>query len=87
MLARISEKLAIKGLSIENIRTELRQRTGVNEQQNRREFVVHVNCTTSSLDHKEQLSQLLADLNHVKEELALDVMDVRVQHARPPPPE
>jgi len=77
MLASIAEKLAEKGLSMEQVNTELRRSTrkgkpGV------RQFVINADCTTTDDSGPEGLNELMTELSHLKEELGLDVVDVRV---------
>jgi len=74
MLAIFSEALAERGLSIENITTDI-----VRGKDGRKEFHINADCViTSYLDHDE-LVAVVSDLNHLKEQLSLDVVDIRVQ--------
>ena len=73
MLASISERISSKGLSIENVVTELRMGKG-----GRRNFCVNVDCTSTSLADKENLHTLVQDLSTLKTELGLDILDIRV---------
>jgi hypothetical protein len=74
MLASISESLASKGLSIESIVTDVVVGKG-----GRHEFVVNADCiATSYMDH-DTLSAMVADLGSLKQQLDLDIVDVRVQ--------
>lgn len=78
MLASISEKICEKGMSIENITTEIRM--GKN---GRRDFVVKADCTSTDNvlalgDSREALQQMIDDLTELKPKLALDVLDIRV---------
>lgn len=73
MLANIAETLAYRGMSVEDITTELRQ--GKN---NRRDFVVNAELVTSEKMDQKQLDDLLAEFQQLKEELNLSVVDIRV---------
>jgi predicted amino acid-binding ACT domain protein len=80
MLASISEHLAQRGLSIENVTTEVQRGKG-----GRQDFVVNADCVvTSYMDH-EHLQAMLNDLHHLKKELGLDICDIRVQRLVPEP--
>ncbi len=73
MLASISEMISSKGLSIENVVTEMRMGKG-----GRRNFCVNIDCTSSSLSDKKNLTALVRDLSTLKAELGLDILDIRV---------
>lgn len=78
MLALISEKINEKGLSIENIETDLRM-----GKDGRRDFVVNADFTSPlALDH-DQLKAIVDDMTTLKDHLGLDVVDVRVHRAKP----
>jgi hypothetical protein len=62
-----------KGLSIENVVTEMRMGKG-----GRRNFCVNIDCTSSSLSDKANLHALVRDLSTLKAELGLDILDIRV---------
>lgn len=74
MLAAISEEVTAKGLSLENVTTELRL-----GQSGRREFVVTADCTSPASWDKSNLQDLVKDFTELKTELQLDIMDLRVQ--------
>jgi hypothetical protein len=74
MLAAISEALYKRGLSIENITTDVvRRKSGDFD------FIINADCTITSYLDAEELLALTRDLSHLKEELGLDVADIRVQ--------
>jgi hypothetical protein len=78
MLALISEKISEKGLSIENIETDLRL-----GKDGRRDFVVNADFTSPvALDH-DQLKAIVDDMTTLKDYLGLDIVDVRVHRAKP----
>jgi predicted amino acid-binding ACT domain protein len=74
ILADISESLAEKGLSIENIVTDVQ--VGKN---NRHEFVVSADCTASSYMDHDSLTAMVADIASLKQKLNMHTVDVRVQ--------
>lgn len=74
MLASIAEDLTNRGLTVENITTELRQ--GPN---GRRDFVVNTDVTTSENLASEDLQKVLQEMDNLKKTLKLDVLDIRVQ--------
>lgn len=73
MLASIAEHLHSKGLSIENIITELRQGPD-----GRRDFVVNTDVITTAEVDEEQLRGVLLEVENLKSVLDLDVLDIRV---------
>lgn len=78
MLALISEKISQKGLSIENMETDLRL-----GKDGRRDFVVNADFTSPvALDH-DQLKAIVDDMTTLKDYLGLDVVDVRVHRSKP----
>jgi len=79
MLASISETLNDKGLNIETVSTDLQLHGGRGDNRKRRDFVVEADCVAVRPLNDEHMEHLLKDLNHIKKELALDVVDVRVQ--------
>jgi hypothetical protein len=73
MLASISESLLEHGLSVENVTTELQ----IGKHQGT-DFVVQADCiSTKHMTHDELLS-LVGELSEMKQELGLDVVDIRV---------
>lgn len=74
MLAAIAKSISGKGMSVENITTELRQGP-----HGRRDFVVNTDVTTTQILEEEGLDVLLKDIQKLKEQLKLDVLDIRVQ--------
>ena len=78
MLAIFSEALAERGLSIENITTDIAL-----GKDGRREFHINADCVVTSYMDQDELYAVVSDLNHLKEKLNLDVVDVRVQRLAP----
>lgn len=73
MLAKVSTALADKGLSIENITTDVVvTKSGV------KEFQIKADAVLTTYMDDSHLDELTRDLSHLKEELQLDVVDVRV---------
>ena len=73
MLATISEAIAQRGFSIEDITTEIRRgRT------NKRDFVVTADVVATEKLDKEHLDSILAEFQSLKETLDLSVVDIRV---------
>ena len=72
MLAAIAEKVSQSQLSVENITTELRA-----NQYGRRDFVINCDCTAVHETTAEELEELYKDFLTLKEELKLDVLDIR----------
>lgn len=77
MLASIAEKVASKGMSIENIDTELRTRRTIDG--DCREFVVNAFVSSKHHDGQEDAVKLVNELGSLKDELNLDILDIRVQ--------
>lgn len=75
MIAALAEKLSNKDLSIEDIETELRMHN------NRREFVINAYVSSKNKADKENILALVENISTIKEELALDSMNIRVQAA------
>jgi ACT domain-containing protein len=74
MLAAISESLADKGLSIESIETDVQ--VGKNNGHN---FIVNADCIATSYMDQDSVQAMVTDLGSLKEQLDLDIVDVRVQ--------
>ena len=73
MLATISEAIAQRGFSIEDVTTEIRRgRT------NKRDFVVTADVVATEKLDKEHLDSILAEFQSLKEALDLSVVDIRV---------
>lgn len=72
MLAAIAEKVSQSQLSVENITTELRA-----NQHGKRDFVINCDCTAIHETTTEELEELCKDFLTLKEELKLDVLDIR----------
>lgn len=72
MLAAIAEKVSQSQLSVENITTELRTNTD-----GRRDFVINCDCTATHETSREELELLYKDFLALKDELHLDVLDIR----------
>jgi glycine cleavage system regulatory protein len=79
MLAAVSEALYKRGLNIENITTDVVRRGKTNES----DFIINADCTITSYMDAEELLALSRDLSHLKEELDLQVADIRVQRLQP----
>jgi len=75
MLADIAKSLASAGLSVENISTDL-QRRGKTGQI---DFVVTADCVTTTHMEKQELDDMVHDLESLRTTLELDVVDIRVQ--------
>jgi hypothetical protein len=73
ILAALSEKISEKGMSFENVTTELRMSKG-----GRREFVIDADCTAVNLLEKGSLNEVIGDISSLKDSLGLDIMDIRV---------
>ena len=73
MLASIAEKVASKGMSIEDISTELR--VGKN---GKREFIVQASVSSPNWSHREDLTACIEDLSTLKSDLNLSTFDIRV---------
>jgi hypothetical protein len=74
MLASITESLANHGLSLENVTTSVRhnKKSGC-------DFVVDADCTLTRHLDQDQIKAMVDDLNHLKQELDLSTVDIRVQ--------
>lgn len=79
MLAALSEKVSEKGMSFENVTTELRMSKG-----GRREFVIDADCTAVNLLEKGSLHEVIGDFSSLKDSLGLDIMDIRVHKVMNP---
>jgi glycine cleavage system regulatory protein len=76
MLAAVSDKIASKGMSFEDITTTLRvSRMG------QREFVIDALVSSPTLLEKENLDLCIEDLSSLKEDLELSHFDIRVHIA------
>lgn len=73
MLAMVAEKMASKGMSLENVTTSLR--VGNNGQ---REFVIDALVSSLNLADKENLDACIADISTLQEDLELSHFDIRV---------
>eukprot|EP00527_Entomoneis_sp_CCMP2396_P003509 CAMPEP_0198151686 /NCGR_PEP_ID=MMETSP1443-20131203/56617_1 /TAXON_ID=186043 /ORGANISM="Entomoneis sp., Strain CCMP2396" /LENGTH=435 /DNA_ID=CAMNT_0043817441 /DNA_START=119 /DNA_END=1422 /DNA_ORIENTATION=- len=83
MLASISETLVSKGLSIETVSTNLQLHSRKGDGRPRHDFVIEADCVATRPLDQEHLESLVEDLNHLKQELQLDSVDVRVQRRAP----
>mmetsp|Transcript_15097 Transcript_15097/g.23015 ORF Transcript_15097/g.23015 Transcript_15097/m.23015 type:complete len:423 (-) Transcript_15097:321-1589(-) len=77
ILASLSEAIAEKGMSIENVSTEIRM--GKN---GRRKFIIDMECTSSSQWDRDGISEATEDLSRLKDDLQLDVIDVRITNVQ-----
>ena len=73
MLALTAELIASRGMSIEDVTTEIRR--GKN---NRRDFVVTAEVVTTERMDQEHLDSLYAEFEELKKQLNLSVVDIRV---------
>ena len=73
MLASISESIRDHGLSVENVSTELQTSKvhGV-------DFVVQADCVATRFMTHDEILSLVGELGNLKQELGLDVVDIRV---------
>jgi cell division ATPase FtsA len=73
MLASISESLRDHGLSLDNVTTELQTSKvhGV-------DFVVQADCVSTKYMTQDEIMNLIHELSQMKQELGLDIIDVRV---------
>ena len=76
MLAEVAEKLASKGMSLEDVSTKLRM-----SKDGQREFVIDALASSKKLEDKENLDACIADISSLKEELNLTHFDMRVHTA------
>ena len=73
MLASIAEAIAERNMSIEDVTTEIRR--GKN---NGRDFVINAEVVTTEHMDQEHLDSLLAELQKIKEDMDLSIVDIRV---------
>jgi glycine cleavage system regulatory protein len=73
MLAEVAHQVSDANLSVENISTELQFNAS-----GRRDFVINCDCTATYKMDKEELNSLFQGFASLKEELDLDIVDVRV---------
>mmetsp|Transcript_23791 Transcript_23791/g.35996 ORF Transcript_23791/g.35996 Transcript_23791/m.35996 type:complete len:425 (+) Transcript_23791:288-1562(+) len=73
ILASLSEAINEKGMSIENVSTELRM--GKN---GRRNFVIDMECTTCREWDRDNIEETTEDFARLKKKLKLDIIDVRI---------
>ena len=76
MLAGIAEKISGKGMSLENVETQLRMHGG------RREFVVDAYVSSKKISDRDNLLEIIKDISTIKEDLGLDTLDIRVQSGK-----
>lgn len=76
MLAAVAEKIAGKDMSIENVETKLRMHG------DQREFVVDASVSSKKPSDRDNLVELIKDISQIKEDLGLDVLNIRVQGAQ-----
>jgi glycine cleavage system regulatory protein len=76
MLAAVAEKIASKGMSIEDITTELRV-----SGRGQREFVIDALVSSPTLLEKDNLDLCIEDFSSLKEDLELSHFDIRVHIA------
>jgi glycine cleavage system regulatory protein len=73
MVAKVAEKMAAKGMSIEEMTTELR----INKA-GEREFVIDALISSPDLAHSENVEACIADISTLTVDLQLIRFDVRV---------
>ena len=73
MLAAVAEKIAGKDMSIENVETQLRMHG------DHREFVVDASVSSRNASDRDNLVELIKDISQIKEDLGLDILNIRVQ--------
>ncbi|CAJ1957745.1 unnamed protein product [Cylindrotheca closterium] len=76
MLAAVSEKVASKGMSIEDITTKLRV-----SKSGEREFVIDALVSSTTLLDRADLDHVIHDISSLQEDLSLSHFDVRVHTA------
>jgi len=76
MLAEVAEKLASKGMSLEDVSTKLRM-----SKDGQREFVIDALASSKKLEDKENLDACIEDISSLKEDLNLTHFDMRVHTA------
>jgi glycine cleavage system regulatory protein len=74
MLSRVAQHLHERLISVENLSTELR----LNSEGTRREFVINAECVGKEAMDEEDLKHLLHELSELKQDVGLDVLDIRV---------
>jgi hypothetical protein len=74
MLASITESLYAQGLSLESVTTELQKGAD-----GAPEFVVHADCVATQPMDQTSILAMTSELNDLKHQLLLDVVDVRIQ--------
>ena len=73
MLASVAEKLAGRDMSIESVETQLRMHG------DHREFVVDVYASSRNTSDKDNVVSIVKDISQIKEDLGLDILNIRVQ--------
>jgi len=79
MLAAISETLQKAGLSIENVTTHVQRRGGHGD---KIYFIVEGECVTTSYMNMDEIHEMTAKLSELKQQLNLEVCDIRVQRLK-----
>jgi len=74
MLARVAQYLSDHQISVENLTTELR----LTADGTRRQFVITAECVGKERVEGIALEEMLKELSDIKQELKLDVLDIRV---------
>jgi hypothetical protein len=73
MLAEVAERIASKGMSLEDVTTSRRL-----SKEGRLEFVIDVLASSPNLADKENLDACIADISTLQQDLQLTHFDVRV---------
>lgn len=76
MLAAVSEKVASRGMSIENITTKLRI-----AKNGQREFVIDALVSSTTMLDRTDLDHVIDDISTLRQDLSLSHFDVRVHTA------
>lgn len=76
MLAEVAERLASKGMSLEDVSTKLRL-----NKDGQREFVIDALASSPNLSDRENLDACVADIASLKNDLNLTHFDMRVHTA------
>lgn len=73
MLALLAEKIASKGMSLENVTTSLRV-----GKEGKREFVIDALASSPDQQHRDNLDECIADISSLQEDLDFSHFDIRV---------
>ena len=76
ILADVTNRIARKGMSLEDVATSIRLSTT-----GKREFVIDVLASSPNVEDKENIDEYVADISSMEEDLNLSKMDIRVHTA------